>query len=524
VLKVLVRIGNWIYDRAGLEPVHRFLTGHRIPPEIGRSRRGWYYVFGQALVFVFLAQVVTGTALAMKYIPSPGHAWESLQFINSEVLWGGFVRGLHFFGASAMVLLVFVHMSRVVLTGSYKFPREMNWITGVALLFLTLAMAFTGQLLRWDHDGVTTVEVAAMMLGRFPLIGSYLMELVLAGDTLGGATLSRFFALHVIVFPLLILGLIGAHVYLVFRHGVAQPPQAGRPVDEATYRSWYEKHTAAGGSTFWPDQAWREFVFIAVVYAAIFLLAFIYGPKGPGPVPDPALIEVVPKPDWYFLWYYALIWFKPQALDEVVMVWLPLFLGFALLVLPLLFGKGERAPQKRPWAIMLVGLAFLMTFKCAVLDLPYGGGKGGVTVNPKELSTFELERLSRGYIDGVADFIGPDTDIPAPDVYTNALVMGWMMDEYSRIQRRIEPAVITGKPLSMGGIPGRDTATADGAFHVLEELRSRVLGDAEAPSVAIQGFGNAGSHLARLLAGAGYRVVAGSDTRRAHEADSGREA
>jgi ubiquinol-cytochrome c reductase cytochrome b subunit len=216
---------------------------------------------------------------------------------------------------------------------------------------------------------VATVEVAAMMLGRFPLIGSYLMELVLAGDTLGGATLSRFFALHVIVFPLLILGLIGAHVYLVFRHGVSEPPRAGRPVDEATYRSWYEKHTAAGGSTFWPDQAWREFVFIAVVYAAIFLLAFIYGPKGPGPVPDPALIEVVPKPDWYFLWYYALIWYKPPALDHLVLVWFPVLVFPLLMFLPVLFKTGERAPSRRPWALFAVGAAFLLWATLTVFGL-----------------------------------------------------------------------------------------------------------------------------------------------------------
>lgn len=109
-------------------------------------------------------------------------------------------------------------------------------------------------------------------------------------------------------------------------------------------------------------------------------------------------------------------------------------------------------------------LAFWMTFKCAALNLPLGGGKGGVTVNPKELSKFELERLSRGYIDAIADFIGPDVDIPAPDVYTNPMIMGWMMDQYSIIRRHLSPAVITGKPLSMGGSQGRDTATGMGAF------------------------------------------------------------
>lgn len=166
-------------------------------------------------------------------------------------------------------------------------------------------------------------------------------------------------------------------------------------------------------------------------------------------------------------------------------------------------------------------LAFWMTFKCAVLNLPFGGGKGGVAVNPKELSRFELERLSRGYIDAVADFIGPDVDIPAPDVYTNQMVMGWMMDQYSIIQRRITPAVITGKPLAMGGSAGRESATAMGAFHTMQTLMPKLGREPETTTVAIQGFGNAGSILSQLLFDAGYRVVAVSDSRGAICAEQG---
>ncbi|WP_035986951.1 Glu/Leu/Phe/Val family dehydrogenase [Leptolyngbya sp. KIOST-1] len=157
-------------------------------------------------------------------------------------------------------------------------------------------------------------------------------------------------------------------------------------------------------------------------------------------------------------------------------------------------------------------LAFWMTFKCAALNLPLGGAKGGVTVNPKELSKFELERLSRGYIDAIANFIGPDVDVPAPDVYTNPMIMGWMMDQYSIITRRLSPAVITGKPLSMGGSQGRDTATGTGAFYVLQALMARFGKSPELTTVAVQGFGNAGSVIARLLFDAGYKVVAVSDS------------
>lgn len=157
-------------------------------------------------------------------------------------------------------------------------------------------------------------------------------------------------------------------------------------------------------------------------------------------------------------------------------------------------------------------LAFWMTFKCAALNLPLGGGKGGITLNPKTLSQFELERLSRGYIDAIADFIGPDVDIPAPDVYTNPMIMGWMMDQYSIIRRQLCPAVITGKPLSLGGSQGRDTATGTGAFFVLQAMMAKFDKPPAETTVAVQGFGNAGSVIARCLFEAGYRVVAVSDS------------
>lgn len=166
-------------------------------------------------------------------------------------------------------------------------------------------------------------------------------------------------------------------------------------------------------------------------------------------------------------------------------------------------------------------LAFWMTFKCAAVNLPFGGAKGGITLNPKELSKFELERLSRGYVDAIADFIGPDIDIPAPDVYTNPMIMGWMMDQYSIIRRQLSPAVITGKPIGMGGSAGRDRATGTGAYHVLAAMMQRFDRTPANTTVAVQGFGNAGSVVARLLFEAGYKVVAVSDSRGGVYSDRG---
>jgi glutamate dehydrogenase (NADP+) len=158
-------------------------------------------------------------------------------------------------------------------------------------------------------------------------------------------------------------------------------------------------------------------------------------------------------------------------------------------------------------------LALWMTIKCAVVGLPYGGAKGGVIVDPKNLSPMELERLSRAYVRAVADFIGPHIDIPAPDVYTNARIMGWMMDEYEAIKRVKAPGVITGKPVRLGGSLGRDDATGRGAYMCIRELSKKRKLDPAATTVAVQGFGNGGYHVARLLKDAGYNIVAISDSK-----------
>lgn len=177
-------------------------------------------------------------------------------------------------------------------------------------------------------------------------------------------------------------------------------------------------------------------------------------------------------------------------------------------------GPGKGGVRYHPSVTMdeVQSLAFWMTFKCAALSLPFGGAKGGITVNPKLLSRMELERLSRGYIDAIADFIGPDVDILAPDVYTNAIIMGWMMDQYSIIKRQFSPAVVTGKPVSVGGSLGRETATAMGAFFVIQAMLPKFEQVPQQTTVAIQGFGNAGGILADLLFQAGYHIVAVSDS------------
>jgi ubiquinol-cytochrome c reductase cytochrome b subunit len=346
----LKRARRWLYDRLGLDRILDFVARHPIPPEHA-GRAGWMYVLGIATLAAFLLQMASGAALATKYIPAPSHAYQSLEYITEEAWFGSLLRGMHYFGASAMVVLVLAHMIRVLLTGSYKFPREMTWVFGVGLLVLTLAMALTGQLLRWDQDGMWTVSVASQFVGRVPLIGAALARFVLAGESVGGATLSRFFVLHVLLLPGMILLLVGAHLYLVLHHGISEPPRAGRQVPPEEYRAWREARARSGGMRYWPDAAWREAVAGFAVVVAVLLLAYLFGPKGPGEPPDPTTIAADPRPDWYLRWYYALLWVKPRGTETLVMVYLPLAVVLGLLLFPFVFRGGERSPARRPWAV-----------------------------------------------------------------------------------------------------------------------------------------------------------------------------
>ncbi|MFN8556442.1 MAG: cytochrome b N-terminal domain-containing protein [Dehalococcoidia bacterium] len=372
-MRWVMRTARWFEDRTGMSRLVLPFFRHPVPPGTASARRGWWYVFGVATLAAFVLQVVTGIALATAYVPSAESAYDSLQFISHDATFGRVLRGLHYFGASAMVVMVGVHMIRVFLTGSFKFPREMNWLTGVVLLALTLAMAFTGQLLRWDQDGLWSVVIAAEQAGRVPAIGAALARFILAGRTVGAATLSRFSAFHMFFIPALIFAVVGFHLYLVLHNGISEPPEPGRPVDPQTYRAWYRRLIERHGRPYWPDAAWREVAFAVLMIVTVALLAITFGPKELGKPPDPTVIEAYPRPDWYFLWYFAVLALIRPGIEDAVIVLAPL-IGFgALVALPFIANRGERAPARRPWAVgvVLTGVLGIATLSVAGARAPW---------------------------------------------------------------------------------------------------------------------------------------------------------
>lgn len=346
---------NFLDDRIGFTETFLPMLTHAVP----RGAR-WWYVFGSATLAAFLIQIVSGVALAFSYVPSTGQAYDSLQFITHEATLGRFMRALHYYGASAMVLMVGLHMAQVFLFGAYKYPREITWVTGVMMLGFTLIMGFTGQLLRWDQTGVWSVIVAAEQAGRVPVIGNWLARLTLGGDMVGGATLGRFFAVHVFVMPALVFAFLGIHLLGVLRHGISPPPKTGQHVSRETYRQEYNELLRTDGVPFWPYSAWRDVVFAAAMTLVIVLLSLVYGPPELGNPPDPSLIEAYPRPDWYLLWYFALLALLPEGSEDAFMIIGPILAGLILIIMPFVSRHDERSMQRRPWAIGILILVFIM--------------------------------------------------------------------------------------------------------------------------------------------------------------------
>ncbi len=351
-MKRLAALGKWFDDRLALRSSLMPMMEHPIPRGAA-GPLGWWYVFGSASMTFLGVQILTGILLALVYVPDAGKAYDSLIWLTYDAPWGWFLRALHYYAGSGMVVMVFAHMAQVFLFGAYKYPRELTWCVGVVLLLCTLGMFFTGQVLRWDPDAYWGVGVGASMAGRVPWVGPWVVRFLLGGPVIGGDTLSRFFALHVFVIPGALLFFLAVHLWLVLKCGISAPPVPGQVVDPNTYHEEYEQELKKG-VPFLGDAALKDGLFSALMLLAVLVVSAWLGPRGPTGPPDPTLSGANPRPEWPFLWIFGLLSLSPPEMETTLMLVFPVLVVIVLFLVPFLSRRGERAPSRRPVAVLAV--------------------------------------------------------------------------------------------------------------------------------------------------------------------------
>ncbi|HRI15419.1 MAG TPA: cytochrome b N-terminal domain-containing protein [Verrucomicrobiota bacterium] len=354
-MRLIKFLAGWFDQRLQLGQPIKEAMGHKVP----RSSASWAYVFGSASLTLLMLQFTTGICLALVYVPSADEAWNSLQVLNQQQTLGWFLRAMHGWGSNFMVAMVLVHLCQVFLFGAYKYPRELTWIVGVFLLLLTLGMAFTGQVLRFDQDAYWGLGIGASIMGRVPVIGDLLVKLMLGGPIIAGETLSRFFTIHVFLVPGALIAFVGIHLLMVLKLGVNEWPVPGRVVKRETYLREYHEMTQKDGVPFVPDAFRKDLVFSGLVILAVVACAAFLGPYGPNGAPDPTVIQTVPRPDFFFLWIFSALALLPPNMETFLLLVGPVVgIGF-LIALPLLSGTGEKSWRRRPVSVLVLLLTFV---------------------------------------------------------------------------------------------------------------------------------------------------------------------
>ena len=367
--------GGWFDRRLDVRGLYRGLLDRPVP--LGLS---WWHTLGSATLTVFVVQMITGVVLAMFYSPSPDHAYESIQFLQRQVVAGRLLRAVHHWGSSAMVVLVMLHMIRVFAMGAYKYPREINWVLGVVLFGLVLGFGFTGYLLPWDQRAYWATQVGTSIASTVPYLGGALSLVLKGGAQLGAATLTRFYAFHVLWLPASLAAIVALHLAMVVRQGIAAPPRAledGAPArtDDPLYPTHYDTAYAASkrdGVRFWPDVVAKDLVVGLVTILALIAVAQFAGAPLEAPA-DPTDNSFIPTPEWYFLPFFQLLKLFPGSMEATIAVGVPMLLTLALLGLPFFDRNSKRHLLGRPVAtvslsVLLGGSALLLG--AAVRDVP----------------------------------------------------------------------------------------------------------------------------------------------------------
>ena len=408
------KILDWLDERTGWKKVKEVIFDRHIPKGVD-----WRYTLGSVTLFFFILQVTTGILLAMHYSPSPDHAYDSVKYISGEVPMGNFLRGLHKWGATGMVVCVFLHMLRVFFMGAYKYPREITWLSGVLLFFFVIGFGFTGYLLPWDQKAYWATTVGAHMTEQVPYIGNALGKILKGGQDLGAITLARFYAIHVLLFPALTVLFIAIHLFLVVWHGISAPPERETSLKTETESAWKSRLHArymelkSQGKPFWPDIIFKDTVAITFVFLVIIGLALWKG-AALEDMANPTDTTYNPRPEWYFLSVFQLLKYFPGKLEAFAIVLLPLIVVSVLFALPFFDNGPKRHPADRKWLVVAGWLAVL-----GVVVLTVQGANTPLT-NPtteKDPLVMEGKRLFTDLhceychtIHGHGGTVGPDLD------------------------------------------------------------------------------------------------------------------
>jgi ubiquinol-cytochrome c reductase cytochrome b subunit len=378
------KVIDWIEHRTGLETAIKDFLYEDIP-----ASSGWHQIIGSTAVFFFIIQVFTGGLLAFNYAPTPGDSYNSVKYIMTALTAGKLIRGLHHWGASMMLIIVVLHMLQVFLYGAYKKPREATWMVGVVLLLMVLVFGLTGYLLPWDNRAYWGTVVTTQISGMAPVLGPYMLRLMGAESGVSVVTFSRFYALHTILLPPLVLILIGIHIYLVRKHGVAPA------VDDT-----------APKRKFFPEQVFKDTVGVAIAFIILFTMAVI-ADVPLGRLADPTDTAYIPRPEWYFLFLFQTLKFFKGPLEVVGAVVLPGVAVLTLMLVPFI----DRGPMvrlgKRTFAFtfaVLGVLAWTGLTTAAVLTTPPNPEENEAAVSTDAGGVQAWQKLSPEELEGLGYF------------------------------------------------------------------------------------------------------------------------
>jgi ubiquinol-cytochrome c reductase cytochrome b subunit len=409
------RIVRWIDERLDISPLVRGFLDRRMPGNIG-----WFHTLGSATLFLLVVQIATGIALTLSYVPSPDHAYESVLYID-QTPFGALVRAIHHWAAGLIVLLIGLHILRVFIWGAHRYPRELTWLVGAGLFFVVLGFAFTGYLLPWDQKAYWATVVGTNIAGSAPFIGGAMLEVLRGGEQLGAVTLARFYGIHVWVLPAALLLLVGIHLFAIVRQGIAASPRRRPLVDpepglsrQETYKREYAAEKRAG-KPFW-EAVLKDAIVAAIL--TVVLVALALGPGAPLEAKaDPNITNYVPRPEWYFLDLFQLLWYFTGSLEPLLIFLVFTLASLVFIFVPFLDRGRHRHPRQRP-----VAMAMTAAVVAGVLGLTYLGAAGSppgvVRVPPTDgMSAPELAGLQvyneQGctachQINGLGGQVGPD--------------------------------------------------------------------------------------------------------------------